>query len=180
VTHDQVEAMTLADRILLMRAGRIEQIGTPLELYNKPRTKFVASFLGTPTINFLSGTLSRGPASDDITIRMTDGDIFPLPRAKTRDLGLAEGAAVQIGIRPDHMSRSSSTPPSEGVVRRTIVIDILQPTGSRSYASFKLGGSVTTAELPSNQLGGAKTSLDIDIDLNRCLLIDTATDLVIA
>ncbi|QQN65031.1 sn-glycerol-3-phosphate ABC transporter ATP-binding protein UgpC [Bradyrhizobium diazoefficiens] len=97
VTHDQVEAMTLADRIVVLRAGRIEQVGTPLELYNRPSNIFVAGFIGSPRMNFLPATV----ISDDGTLRLTIGEReVALPRAAS---GLAAGASVTLGIRPEHI-----------------------------------------------------------------------------
>jgi sn-glycerol 3-phosphate transport system ATP-binding protein len=91
VTHDQVEAMTLADRLIAMDAGRAEQIGTPLELYNRPQTRFVAGFIGSPPVNFIDAALQDG------TIVLPTGRKLPVPGLSGRTL-----PAVSIGIRPEH------------------------------------------------------------------------------
>jgi len=96
VTHDQVEAMTLADRIVVMRAGEIEQVGTPLELYHKPANRFVAGFIGSPAMNFLPARL-RG----DGAIETSSGDAIRLPRTPSADEGL------MLGVRPEDLSLSS-------------------------------------------------------------------------
>ena len=96
VTHDQVEAMTLADRIVVMRAGEIEQVGTPLELYHKPANRFVAGFIGSPAMNFLPARL-RG----DGAIETSSGDAIRLPRIPPADEGL------MLGVRPEDLTLSS-------------------------------------------------------------------------
>ena len=104
VTHDQVEAMTLADRIVVMRDGQIEQIGSPAELYEKPANLFVAGFIGSPRMNFLSGEIvgdGERPA-----VRLDDGALIMLPAASKAS---ARPGRVTLGIRPEHLGRSGDT-----------------------------------------------------------------------
>jgi multiple sugar transport system ATP-binding protein len=98
VTHDQVEAMTMADRIVVLRDGVIEQAGSPLDLYNRPANRFVAGFIGSPKMNFLNGALASQNA-DGMTVRLGGGESIHLP-AKT---SAAVGSAVCVGIRPEHI-----------------------------------------------------------------------------
>ena len=109
VTHDQVEAMTLADRIVVMRAGEIEQIGTPSELYEKPANLFVAGFIGSPKMNFLSGEIEASNSRP--AVRLDDGSLIQLP---DRVHGIAAAGKVTLGIRPEHLRRSDN-----GGLRRT-------------------------------------------------------------
>ncbi|MGK7753979.1 MULTISPECIES: ABC transporter ATP-binding protein [unclassified Roseovarius] len=95
VTHDQVEAMSLAHRIIIMSQGRVEQIGTPMDLYHRPATRFVADFIGTPAMNMLNATLSRDQAS----ATLADGTAIPLPAPISRP----PGAALTLGLRPEHL-----------------------------------------------------------------------------
>ncbi|GLQ56403.1 ABC transporter ATP-binding protein [Devosia nitrariae] len=97
VTHDQVEAMTMADRIVVLNEGTIEQVGSPIELYARPRNIFVARFLGAPAMNMLKGTVAR--AGNGLGIRLETG---PLLALNGRDVPLAEGEPVTVGIRPEH------------------------------------------------------------------------------
>ena len=99
VTHDQVEAMTLADRIVVLRDGRIEQVGAPLTLYHHPANRFVAGFIGSPRMNFLAATLSAA-RPDAATLVLADGTVL---HAAVDATGLAGGAAVTCGIRPEHL-----------------------------------------------------------------------------
>jgi multiple sugar transport system ATP-binding protein len=97
VTHDQVEAMTMADRIVVLQEGRIEQTGTPIELYARPQNAFVARFLGAPPMNILKGTLRRRDGTPGVDL--ADGGHLPLPG---RDITAADGTPVELGIRPEH------------------------------------------------------------------------------
>src|SRR6516162_3895244 len=105
VTHDQVEAMTLADRVVVMNKGRIEQIGTPNELYHKPATRFVAGFIGSPAMNFVPCRLENG--GDRLNIRLTDRIAFPLPPARAaRYEKLPRSESLLLGIRPEHLTEA--------------------------------------------------------------------------
>lgn len=99
VTHDQVEAMTMADKIVVMRDGHIEQIGSPLELYNEPVNQFVAGFLGTPRMNFLAGSLA-GADGNSLALD-TLGHRIVVPLKSGAEAGVAEGAPLTLGVRPD-------------------------------------------------------------------------------
>lgn len=99
VTHDQVEAMTLADKIVVLRDGRVEQIGSPLDLYHHPANRFVAGFIGSPTMNFLEGRLSQ---LDDLGVTV-DLDQGHLARAYVIGGNLTPGARVTVGLRPEHL-----------------------------------------------------------------------------
>ena len=98
VTHDQVEAMTLADQIVVLRAGRVEQVGRPLDLYNAPANRFVAGFIGSPRMNFLDGEFAE--ARDGCAVVSLPG--FGLVATDRRADGLAPGARLSLGIRPEH------------------------------------------------------------------------------
>ena len=99
VTHDQVEAMTMADRIVVLKEGMIEQAGTPLQLYNLPANRFVAGFIGSPKMNFLDGVVA-GQSGSGTDIRLGSGDIVSVTARAPR---IADGASVCVGIRPEHV-----------------------------------------------------------------------------
>jgi multiple sugar transport system ATP-binding protein len=100
VTHDQVEAMTMADKIVVLNAGRIEQTGSPLELYDQPQNEFVAGFIGSPRMNFLPGICrAAGPAG--VTVELTDFGTVSLPHPGSAAM---VGAPMTVGIRPEHLS----------------------------------------------------------------------------
>lgn len=133
VTHDQIEAMTMADRIVVMNAGRIEQVGTPQELYDRPANRFVAAFIGSPAMNFFDGRWV-GTA-----VHLPDGSIFPMPQAP----GAVEGRTISIGVRPEHVivSRSSVPDSLKGVVTS------VEPTGADTHVVVKIDAVQATASL---------------------------------
>ncbi len=118
VTHDQVEAMTMADKIVVMRDGLVEQIGTPLELYDRPRNVFVAGFIGSPAMNFIEGRLSPDG--------FVTADGIRLPA------GAGLGDAVTYGIRPEHLHLD----PENGV---EVEVTVLEPTGSETQVIGRIG-----------------------------------------
>ncbi len=127
VTHDQIEAMTMADRIVVMNAGRIEQIGTPGELYDKPVNLFVADFIGSPSMNMVPGTLRAGDGAPFVEI--DGGRRLSVPAM----LSGRNGQAVVVGVRPEHAARSDGP---EGV---PLVIDVVEPTGANVQLYSRLG-----------------------------------------
>ena len=130
VTHDQIEAMTMADRIVVMNAGKVEQIGSPLELYDNPGNLFVAGFIGSPAMNFLSGKLIRNGSGMQVQL----GDKLTLPAPASAAL---EGREVTVGVRPEHLSVRDEGVPAEVVV--------VEPTGADTLIFCKMGGIDVTA-----------------------------------
>jgi multiple sugar transport system ATP-binding protein len=175
VTHDQIEAMTLADRIVLMREGKIEQQGAPLELFERPATKYVAGFLGSPSMNFMPATLTKEPHG--LAVKLANGVALPLPEKRFEHAGSYADKDVILGIRPEHMSRRGS--PREGLANADVQVELVQPTGSRTFAEFKLGGVMLVAELEAHDVQRAGERLELSIDMNRAILIDPTTEKVI-
>ena len=120
VTHDQIEAMTMGDKIVVMRDGRIEQTGSPLELYDRPANQFVAGFIGSPAMNFLPGTLRR--TGDSAHIELTDGTRLGAPPRS----GGADGQSVILGTRPEHMTLADAG----GIAVQVVV---MEPTGMDTF-----------------------------------------------
>ncbi len=134
VTHDQVEAMTMADRIVVMHDGIIEQIGAPLELYDNPANIFVAGFIGSPAMNFVEGTVVRnggGPA-----VATADGILLPV----RPDATLREGARVIYGVRPEHLALSRN---GDGLPAR---VEVVEPTGADTLVFCRIGSAGVCAE----------------------------------
>jgi multiple sugar transport system ATP-binding protein len=123
VTHDQIEAMTMADRIVVMNSGNVEQVGTPLDLYDRPLNLFVAGFIGSPAMNFLEGRIEGGAFRDGngITLPLTDHIDTP------------EGTAVIYGIRPEHFGLRADGLPA--------TVHVVEPTGSETQVMAHLGGT---------------------------------------
>src|SRR5712672_663607 len=131
VTHDQIEAMTMADRIVVMNAGRVEQIGSPLELYDNPSNRFVAGFIGSPAMNFLTGRMARNGAG--LAVAVGGGVHLPIPVRSA----IGEGREVVIGVRPEHFAVADDGVPAEVVV--------VEPTGADTQIFCKLAGVDVTA-----------------------------------
>jgi len=170
VTHDQVEAMTLADRIVLLRDGSIEQQGPPLELFEKPASMFVAGFLGSPRMNFLKGRL-EGEAGGTVVRLNGAGPIvdLPLPHARAP----MSGADIVLGVRPEHIGRAAHSAPAQGYARIDSTVELVQPTGSRSYATCRLAGQPVLAELPAHDASRVGEPIRLDINLSRAVLFDS-------
>src|SRR5918994_330768 len=133
VTHDQLEALTMADRIAVMRAGRIEQIATPHEIFARPANLFVAGFIGTPQMNLIEATVDR-VSSEQARLRTGSQEIaLPLPDA---DLRLARGAEVTIGIRPRAFELASE-PEARSL---TATVDIIEPMGAETLLHLVADG----------------------------------------
>ena len=130
VTHDQIEAMTMADKIVVMHDGIVEQMGTPLELYDKPDNQFVAGFIGSPAMNFLSGKLA---ANGSLGFVGPNGVKLPLTRAPAN----SDGRPAVYGIRPEHFTIADDGAEAEIVV--------VEPTGSETQVIAKLGGEQVIA-----------------------------------
>jgi len=121
VTHDQIEAMTMADKIVVMHAGHVEQIGAPLDLYDRPTNLFVAGFIGSPSMNFLPGRVTGG--------QFQAGDIaWPLPQAGGFP---AEDAPTVYGIRPEHLRLAAGGIPA--------MVQVIEPTGSETHVIARVG-----------------------------------------
>lgn len=177
VTHDQIEAMTMADRIVLMRDGKIEQQGAPLDLYERPDTKYVAGFLGSPSMNFIPAELVAD--GEGIAVCTSDGVSLSLPADRTQRYSAFRDKAVTVGIRPEHISRAVDGQLRGGVVRHNASVDLIQPTGSRTYATFNLGGIETVAELKPHDVSEVNQKVTMAIDMNRVVLMDPETEKVL-
>jgi ABC-type sugar transport system ATPase subunit len=162
VTHDQVEAMTLADRIVVLNAGRIEQVGSPLDLYDDPDNLFVAGFLGSPRMNLLDGVITADGRL------MLDG----LPTTLANPIrGLASGRRVVVGCRPEHVELSNNP----DLRLRARLVEHLGGT-SFAYADHSAGIALAV-ELRDRRDIGVGSDLSITLPPERCLLFDSETGL---
>jgi multiple sugar transport system ATP-binding protein len=160
VTHDQIEAMTMADRIVVMHDGIVEQAGDPLELYDMPKNLFVAGFLGSPAMNFLQGTVTVEGAP---AVLMDSGVSLPVggaPRAQP-------GQRVTYGIRPEHLILSETGVPAEVV--------LLEPTGSETQAHLKIGGHAATGVFRERLTAKPGETIHLMPRLDRVHLFDPAS-----
>lgn len=177
VTHDQVEAMTLADRIVLLRDGVIEQQGSPLELYEKPVNKFVAGFLGSPAMNFIPATLEAGGETPCFRLA---GDVrLALPPARASGLNASAVGQVLLGIRPEHMHRQRDGADQPGFEPLKISIEIVEPMGANTLINFHIGKTSVLARLDAYANEQPGEELTLLVDMNRAVVVDPENESVI-
>ncbi|GAB3516451.1 sn-glycerol-3-phosphate ABC transporter ATP-binding protein UgpC [Pseudoxanthomonas daejeonensis] len=152
VTHDQVEAMTLGQRIVVLDAGRIQQIDTPMALYERPANLFVAGFLGSPAMNVLEGELQL---ADGLRLVLDGQGDVPLPGAEVPPAWL--GRRVALGVRPEHLLPVAG----EGLQAR---VDVVEPIGSEAFLHLDFGGRALVSRLPPQRLPEPGTQLNLRAD----------------
>ena len=147
VTHDQIEAMTLATRIAVLKDGELQQVGTPYEVYNSPANLFVADFMGSPSMNLLEGKVARANGAVRIVLaRAGDAEPIVMPAPSSADASkLQDGGAVILGIRPEAVSDSESVDRnSKSVATFDALVDIVEPAGSDTFVVTKIAGKEVT------------------------------------
>ncbi len=159
VTHDQIEAMTMADRIVVMHEGVVSQVGTPLELYDRPGNTFVAGFIGSPAMNFLKGRVDGGSFHAD------GGAVLPCPQGRQ----LAPGRCVTYGIRPEHFQLHG-----EGLPAQVVVVE---PTGSETQVIVRVGGQELACVFRDRISAAPGSTLHIAPDPDRVHLFDEGSGL---
>lgn len=176
VTHDQVEAMTLADRIVVMNNGDIMQIGSPLEVYENPKNLFVAGFIGSPPMNFMDVELVEENGS-----LYVDGGTFRLgvPAILKQKYISWKNRKVVFGIRPEHLKDSPFVIREEGYVELEAVVDIIEPIGSEIILLVKVGENPLTAKVNPRSTARLHQSIKLEVDMNRMHLFDKETGKVI-
>jgi multiple sugar transport system ATP-binding protein len=163
VTHDQVEAMTLADRIVIMRGGEIEQVGTPDEVYNSPASVFVGGFIGAPAMNFVKGRVAGGE------LRLDGGNVIPL-NGRVRGAAL-EGRDLLVGMRPEHFVAGEA-----GAGRVTGQVQVVEPLGADTLVHLQVGEAVVTARMAPEVRPAPGETISIAMDPARLFLFDAATE----
>ena len=165
VTHDQVEAMTLADRIVILRGGDIEQVGTPDEVYNSPQSVFVGGFVGAPAMNF-----AKAKVTGDM-LSFSDGNTLPLSAVRqTREAAL-DGREVIVGVRPEHFG------PAESFSSQlSVTVQVVEPLGSDTLVHFSLGDAALTARMPPQARPVPGETMKIGVDPSKVHLFDAQTE----
>ncbi|MEM7022454.1 MAG: sn-glycerol-3-phosphate ABC transporter ATP-binding protein UgpC [Pseudomonadota bacterium] len=170
VTHDQVEAMTLADRIVLMRDGEIEQIGSPGEIYNAPRSTYVASFLGSPTMNLVPAEIVD--AGNGLAVRIDEVTTWPLLPEQCQRFEAWRGKPVVFGLRPESFAWRAE---SDGDPKLDAVAEVIEPLGSDTLVFFNVNHTEMAARLPPDSPCAAGEAFSIYPDLRRMHLFDAST-----
>jgi multiple sugar transport system ATP-binding protein len=173
VTHDQVEAMTMGSKIVVLNNGLIQQVDSPLELYNNPANKFVAGFVGSPAMNFIRGKLvSNG------SLRFNSGVFnFDLPEKLSRAVAGQLDKDVILGIRPEHIYSGGRHPGSRNVsVPQSITIDVLEPIGNEVFIYFKGTDSILCMRTSPDQPYRSGDLIEITLDTDSMYFFDVHSD----
>ncbi len=177
VTHDQVEAMTLADRVVVMNAGLIEQVGSPNELYHSPATKFVAGFIGSPAMNFIPCNLEQ--AAGALRVRLSDTLSFPVPSERTSRYSSHVGKPnLVLGLRPEHIieTRPHIEPNQHDFEQK---IDVVEPMGMETLVYFTINGIDICGRVNPNAGAAEARTMKLRADLNNMHVIDDSTGKVL-
>jgi multiple sugar transport system ATP-binding protein len=178
VTHDQVEAMTLADRVVVMNHGIIEQVGSPQELYHSPRTRFVAGFIGSPAMNFIPCRLEEA-GGGGLSIRVTDSLALPIPESRaSRYRGHASNGRLLLGLRPEHLTEAG--PHTEpGKVPFDARLEVTEPMGMETLVYFPINGTQVCGRVNPDAGATDGGNLRMAANLNNMHLVDEASGKVI-
>jgi multiple sugar transport system ATP-binding protein len=176
VTHDQVEAMTLADRVVVMNFGRIEQIGPPNELYHHPKTRFVAGFIGSPAMNFMPARVVNG--GNNLSVRLSDKLSLPVPENRMARYKPYVDKEVVFGLRPEDLIEGRSELPP-GSAAFEVQLDVVEPMGMETMVYFAVDGVEVCGRVNPAAAKGAGEKMKLVADLNHMHLIDPATDQVL-
>jgi multiple sugar transport system ATP-binding protein len=177
VTHDQIEAMTLADYVVVMNGGRIEQMGSPHELYHTPKTRFVAGFMGSPAMNFIPCVVDQNAGA--LSVRLSDGASFAIPESRTERYRHVAGRSLLWGIRPEHLTEPRGDRGAD-FVEFPAVLNVVEPMGTETMVFFELGGAVVSGRVESGMSApatGVRTRLSAN--MAHMHLIDPQSDAVV-
>jgi multiple sugar transport system ATP-binding protein len=174
VTHDQIEAMTMATRIAVIKDGILQQVGTPEDLYFRPDNTFVAGFIGSPSMNFFSGTLNG--TADAVTVN-TEAFQLTLPPDRSQRLGLHIGASVTIGIRPEDIYDR----PAPGVRTSPVTarVDVTEMMGNEKFLHLIVNGNRVLARVDPRTRARPGRDIELGFDADRIHVFDARTDLAL-
>jgi multiple sugar transport system ATP-binding protein len=167
VTHDQVEAMTLADKIVVMSAGNVEQVGSPNRLYHAPANRFVAGFIGSPKMNFLAGVIEE-TNSQGVLVRYETGET---QRVAVEPRAVPAGARVTVGIRPEHLHVRAAGTSDDGVAASVTTVESLGDA-AYLYADSPVAADGLIARIPPLERHERGEALKLGADPEHCHLFD--------
>jgi multiple sugar transport system ATP-binding protein len=177
VTHDQVEAMTLADRVVVMNHGVIEQVGTPQELYHSPRTRFVAGFIGSPAMNMMPVTLAR--AGDGLQLDLGAGITLQVPADRVAKYEAHAGKPrLLLGLRPEHLTDAATTGEVAGQ-SFTVPLEVSEPMGMETLIYFPLGDVTVCGKISPDVDASPGRQILLTAKLQNMHLIDDESGLVL-
>ncbi|KQW72385.1 sn-glycerol-3-phosphate ABC transporter ATP-binding protein UgpC [Ensifer sp. Root127] len=170
VTHDQIEAMTMATRIAVMKDGVLQQFGTPEDIYDRPANVFVATFMGSPPMNLLPATVVEGASGLRLSLKEADVSL-PLPASVTARL--ATGSDVLLGLRPEWISLATEGASANPTL--TLHVDVIEPTGPDVFVALRAGEREIMARLPTGTPIRAGEKRAFALDLSKAVVFDADT-----
>lgn len=176
VTHDQIEAMTLADRVVLMRDGEIVQVGPPMEVYDRPATKFAAGFIGAPKMNFMPGRIVQDP-SDGMAVDVDGRFKLRVPAERREAYGPFVGKPIELGLRPESLSVGVANGPNSGQFEADV--DVVEPMGSEALVFFRLGDLEVAAKCDPHDSPRPNEKVPFTADMSKMHLIDPSDGRVV-
>jgi len=175
VTHDQTEAMTMGDRIVVMKDGFIQQVDSPQNLYDRPVNEFVAGFMGSPQMNFIDVDLGKDGA--DYTLSFGDFKIkIPSDKAASANLSEYVGKQVSFGIRPEDVHDEPEFIKALGVTHANADVEVTELMGAETYLYLNCGGNAITARVEPTSTAKSGDKIDLAFDLNKMHLFDKETE----
>ena len=172
VTHDQVEAMTMGDRIVVMRNGFIQQVGPPMEVYNAPRNQFVAGFIGSPPMNFMDARLVQNNGGLAVDFK---GILLPLSPQRAKSVEAYTNKAVVFGIRPEDI-KPVGEQEGPALAPLSATIEVLEPLGAEIILELACQGFAFTARMDPHLRAKMHDKIDICFDMDRVHLFDAQTE----
>ena len=174
VTHDQVEAMTLGDRVVVMRDGRVQQVGDPMELYNQPANRFVAGFIGSPAMNFAAVKVA---ATNGSLWAESEGIHVKVPEPLKARLGAYAGKDVTLGVRPEDMHIADSADPSDFCI--DAAVEVIERLGSEILLDVAVGGATMVASVEPTVTARVHEKLRLALNPERIHFFDNQTEAAI-
>jgi multiple sugar transport system ATP-binding protein len=171
VTHDQVEAMTLGDRIVVLKDGYIEQVGDPIALFQNPVNTFVAGFIGSPPMNLIDGTITKNGEKLDISFQ----DGFKLPIPDKPDAKISEGQKIVMGLRPGDIFLEEGSNHIPGDWKFDAEILVTEPLGSETYMHVDVSGLKITGKCEGRRAVRPKEKIKLAFNLNHLHIFDSAS-----
>ncbi len=176
VTHDQIEAMTLADRVVVMNAGIIEQVGSPQELYHHPKTRFVAGFIGSPAMNFMPCTVVEVGAG--LHIKINDKIVLPVPPDRVERYRPFKNKKMIFGLRPEHLFEYTEQG-KPGWTRVDMLTDVVEPMGMETMVHFFVEGTAICARVDPATHAAPNEWLALTADMNQMHLMEVDSGKVV-
>ena len=173
VTHDQIEAMTMGQRIVVMKDGVVQQVDDPLTLYDRPANRFVAGFIGTPPMNFLQGVITA--QAERLVFESPEGFSSPVPERQRATLAAHAGKPVILGLRPEDIG-STAAEHLSGAPRLKAIVETVELMGAESFVHLKIGNAAFTSRVDAHRRLKAGATAELAVFIDNAHFFDPVTD----